>query len=85
MRMGLVDKAKDAAKVAVDAGKKGIDEAKDAGQTYQLKRSIGNLTEQLGHVVYRQHEGESGLDAEVTRLVEEIRATKAELAAREQE
>ncbi len=83
--MGLVDKAKDAAKVAKDAAQKGLDDAKDAGQAYQLKRSIGNLNEQLGHVVFRQHEGESGLDAEVTRLVEEIRATKAELAGLEQE
>jgi hypothetical protein len=83
--MGLVDKAKDGANVAKDAAQDGLDKAKDAVQAYQLKRSIANLNEQLGHVVFRQHEGESGLDAEVARLVDEIRATKAELAALEQE
>lgn len=83
--MGIVDKAKDAAKVAKGAAQKGIDQTKDAGQLYQLKRTLGTQTEHLGHVVYRQHEGEAGLDAEVTRLVAEIRATKAEIDALEQE
>jgi phage shock protein A len=83
--MGLMDKAKDAAKTAKDAAQKGLDDAKDAGQVFQLKRNVTNLTEQLGHVVYRQHEGEAGLDSEVIRLVDEIRATKAEIQALEQE
>jgi hypothetical protein len=83
--MGLVDKAKDAAKVAKDAAQKGIDQTKDAGQLFQLKRTLSSQTEELGSVVYRQHEGEAGLDAELIRLVDEIRATKAEMAALEQE
>jgi hypothetical protein len=83
--MGLVDKAKDAAKVAKDAAQKGIDQTKDAGQLYQLKRTLSSQTEHLGHAVYRQHEGEGGLDAEVIRLVDEIRATKAQIEALEQE
>jgi phage shock protein A len=83
--MGIVDKAKDAAKVAKDAAQKGIDQTKDAGQLFQLRRTLSNQAEDLGHVVYRQHEGEAGLDSEVTRLVDEIRATKAEIDALEQE
>ncbi len=83
--MGIVDKAKDAAKVAKDAGQKGLDDAKDAGRLFTLKRSLSTQTEQLGHVVYRQHEGEAGLDSEVIRVVEEIRSTKAEIATLEQE
>jgi hypothetical protein len=83
--MGLVDKAKGAAKVAADAAQKGLDDAKDAGQVFALKRSATNLTEQLGNVVFRQHEGEAGLESEVTRLVEEIRAVKAEIASIAQE
>jgi len=83
--MGLVDKAKDAAKVAKDAAQKGIDQSKEAGQLFQLRRTLSNQTEQLGNVVYRQHEGEAGLDADVARLVEEIRATKAKIAELEQE
>jgi hypothetical protein len=83
--MGLMDKAKDAAKTAKDAAQKGLDDAKDAGQVFQLKRTVSNLTEQLGHVVFRQHEGEAGLDSEVIRLVDEIRATKAEIQSLEEE
>ena len=83
--MGIVDKAKDAAKVAKDAGQKGLDDAKDAGRLFTLKRSLSTQTEQLGHVVYRQHDGEAGLDSEVIRVVEEIRSTKAEIATLEEE
>jgi phage shock protein A len=83
--MGIVDKARDAAKVAKGAAQKGIDDAKGAGQLFTLKRSLSSQTEQLGHLVYRQQEGEAGLDSEVTRLVEEIRSTKAEIEALEQE
>jgi phage shock protein A len=83
--MGIVDKAKDAAKVAKDTAQKGLDDAKDAGQLFTLKRSLSTQTEQLGHVVYRQHEGEAGLDSEVIRLVEQIRSTKAEIGTLEQE
>jgi hypothetical protein len=43
------------------------------------------LAEDLGHVVVRQRDGESGLDAEVDRLVSEIRAARAEIEALEEE
>lgn len=79
--MGLMDKAKEAAKAAAEAAQKGLDEAKDAGQSFQLKRKLSGLAEELGETVYRQREGESGLDGEVDRLVEEMRAVKAEIAA----
>ena len=79
--MGLMDKAKEAAKAAADAAQKGLDEAKDAGQSFQLKRKLAGLAEELGETVYRQREGEAGLDAEVDRLVEEMRAVKAEISA----
>ncbi len=83
--MGLVDKAKGAAKGAVGAAQKGLDEAKDASQLFALKRSATSLTEQLGHIVFRQHEGESGLESEVSRLVDELRVVKREIAELEQE
>ena len=79
--MGLMDKAKEAAKAAADAAQKGLDDAKDAGQSFQLKRKLAGLAEELGETVYRQREGEAGLDAEVDRLVEEMRAVKAEISA----
>jgi len=79
--MGLIDKAREAAKVAAEAAQKGLDEAKDAGQSFQLKRKLSGLSEELGDTVFRQREGEAGLDGEVDRLVEEMRAVKAEIEA----
>jgi len=83
--MGLVDKARDAAKRASDAAQKGASEARDKAQEMTLKRRMNALAEDLGHVVVRQRDGEVGLDAEVDRLVSEVRAARAELEALEQE
>ena len=79
--MGLVDKAKDAAKRAADAAQKGAGEARDKAQELSLKRKQNALAEDLGHLVVRQRDGESGLDAEIDRLVSEIRAVQAEIDA----
>ncbi|MEW6583328.1 MAG: hypothetical protein AB1416_11280 [Actinomycetota bacterium] len=79
--MGLLDKAKDAAKKAQEAAARGLDEAKEKGQEYTLKRRQASLAQELGEVVFRQKEGEAGLDAEIDRLVGEMRSVKAELAA----
>ena len=77
--MGFVDKARDAAKKASDAAQKGAAEAKDKAHDYNLKRQVSALAEELGHLVVRQRDGEGGLDAEIDRLVSEIRATQAEI------
>lgn len=77
--MGFVDKAKDAAKKATDAAQKGANEAKDKAHDYNLKRHVSGLAEELGHLVVRQRDGEAGLDAEIDRLVSEIRAAQAEI------
>jgi hypothetical protein len=79
--MGLVDKAKDAAKRAADAAQKGAGEARDRAQELGLKRKQNALAEDLGHLVVRQRDGESGLDAEIDRMVSEIRAVQAEIDA----
>lgn len=78
--MGLVDKAKDAARRAADVAQKGAEEARDKAQELGLKRRSNALAEELGHVVVRQHDGEPGLEPEVERLVAEIRAVRAEIA-----
>ena len=83
--MGLVDKARDAAKKAAEAAQKGAGEARDKAQELGLRRKMNALAEDLGHVVVRQRDGESGLDAEVDRLVSEIRAARAEIEALEEE
>jgi hypothetical protein len=79
--VGLVDKAKDAVKRAADAAQKGAGEAKDKAQELSLKRKQNALAEDLGHLVVRQRDGESGLDAEIDRVVSEIRAVQAEMDA----
>ncbi|HWH14287.1 MAG TPA: hypothetical protein VNT51_06035 [Miltoncostaeaceae bacterium] len=79
--MGLMDRAKDAAKVAAERAQKGLDEAKDAGQKVTLKRRLTALSAELGDTVYRQREGEAGLDPEIDRLVGEMRAVRAEIEA----
>jgi DNA anti-recombination protein RmuC len=83
--VGLLDKAKDAAKKAQETASKGISEAKDKGQEYTLKRRQNALAEELGQIVFRQREGEAGLDAEIDRLVGEMRALKAEIDALDEE
>lgn len=82
--MGLVDKATDAAKKAADAAKKGAGYARDKARQMQLRRRMNGLAEELGHVVARQRDGEAGLDAEVDRLVSEIRAVRAEMESAEE-
>jgi hypothetical protein len=79
--VGLVDKARDAAKRATEAAQKGASEARDKALELSLKRRLNGLAEDLGHVVFRQRDGETGLDAEVDRLVSEMRAVRAEIEA----
>jgi hypothetical protein len=79
--VGLVDKARDAAKRATEAAQKGASEARDKAQELSLKRRLNGLAEDLGHVVFRQRDGETGLDAEVDRLVSAMRAVRAEIEA----
>jgi hypothetical protein len=79
--MGLVDKARDAAKRATEAATTAANDARDKAQELGLRRKMNGQAEELGHVVVRQRDGETGLDAEVDRLVSEIRATRAEIEA----
>lgn len=83
--MGLVDRAREAAKRAGDAAQKGASGARDRAQEMGLKRRQNALAAELGHVVVRQHDGESGLEPEVARLVSEIRAVQAEVEALDDE
>jgi hypothetical protein len=77
--VGLMDRAKEAAKAAADVAQRGLDEAKDAGQKVTLKRKYATLAEELGETVFRQREGEAGLDGEIERLVGEMRAVRTEI------
>lgn len=79
--MGFTDKAKDLAKKTAEAAQKGANEARDKGEKLMLQRKLNALAEELGHVTYRQHEGMTGLDDEVSRLVGEMRALRVEIDA----
>ena len=80
--MGLLDRAKDTARRASDAAQRGADTAREKGQELALKRRHNALAQDLGHIVFRQREGEGGLDAEVERLVGEMRALRDEIEER---
>lgn len=75
----FLDRAKDAAKQAGDKAKQGVEQAKDRGQEMSLNRKFNGLAEELGQIVFRQREGEGGLEAEVDRLVAEMRGVQAEI------
>ena len=79
--MGLVDKAKDAAKRAADAAQKGAEEARDKAQELGLKRRQNALAQDLGYLVVRQRGGESGLAVENARMVGEVQAGQAAIDA----
>ena len=80
-----MNKARDAAKKATDVAQKGATEAKDKAHDFNLKRQVNALAEELGHLVVRQRDGEAGLDAEIDRLVSEIRAAQAEIEGNHQD
>lgn len=77
--MGLLDKAKDAAKKVAETAQEGLSEAKDKGQEMVLRRKINGFAEEIGQIVLRQKAGETGLDGEIDRLVGEVRAVEAEI------
>jgi hypothetical protein len=79
--VGLVDDARDLAKRAGETAKKGAGAARDKAQELTLKRRQKALAADLGQVVFRQREGETGLDAEIDRLVSEMRGVRAEVEA----
>ena len=79
--MGRMDKAKEAAKAAEAAARSAAGDARDKGDELMLKRKVNSLAEELGHVTYRQHDGLTGLEGEVDRIVAEMRALYAEIAA----
>lgn len=82
--MGLLDKAVDAAKKVAETAQEGLADAKDKGQGLVLKRKINGYAEEIGHLVVRQKGGDTGLDAEIDRLVSEVRAAEAEIKALEE-
>ena len=79
--MGLSDKAVDAAKKVADVAQAGVAGAKGKLHTVSLNKKIKGLSGQIGVLVVRQKNGEAGLDAEIDRLIGEVRAADAEIKA----
>lgn len=71
--MGFLDKAKEKASQLAGEAKGKLDEVKD-------KRKADGLLEAIGRIVFRQHteRAEAGDEAEIARLVDELRALEAE-------
>jgi hypothetical protein len=79
--VGYTDEVRDYAKRAGDAAKDGAAAVQSKAKEYTLKRRKKALAGDLGEIVFRQREGETGLDAEVDRLVSEVRGVQAEIEA----
>jgi hypothetical protein len=79
--MGLLDKAKDAAKTVGEKAKEGVAAGQEKVGDMKTKKRIGDLKEELGGIVYAQRTGgaPANADAEITRIVAEITEAEAEL------
>lgn len=79
--MGFMDKLKDTAQKGVDAAQKAVDEGREKASELTLKRKFNSSAQELGVLVLRQREGETGLDADIERVMGEMRETAKELDA----
>ena len=80
--MGLLDKAKEAAKTVGDKAQEGINAGKEKLDEQKTKKRISDLKEQLGGIVFEQRTGagSADADAEIDRIVGEIQEAEASLA-----
>lgn len=80
--MGFLDKAKEQAGKLAEKAKEGAEAGKEKLGEVQTKRKIEGLLHDLGAVVYQQRTGQAGADsdAEIDRLVAEVKELEAQLA-----
>jgi hypothetical protein len=81
--MGLLDKAKEAAKTVGEKAQEGLKAGQEKVDEVKTKRRISDLKEEIGGIVYAQRIGTPPSDAEteIARLVAEITEAEAALAA----
>jgi predicted nucleic acid-binding Zn-ribbon protein len=81
--MGLLDKAKEAAKTVGDKAQEGIKAGQEKVDEVKTKKRISDLKEELGGIVYQQRTGGAAADAdtEITRIVGEIQGAEATLGS----
>lgn len=80
--MGLLDKAKEAAKTVGEKAQEGFEAAQEKLDETKTKKRISDLKEELGGIVYQQRTGTPppDADAEIDRIVKEIEQAEASLA-----
>ena len=85
--MGLMDKRKETAAKTADAAKGAAKTGQDKLEAQKFKKKIGELTEELGGIVFAQKTGadnpasDASFDASIDRLVSEIQEQEEALAA----
>lgn len=77
--MGFLDKVKETSKQMGEKAQQLAETGQDKFDGYKTDKQISTLKEQIGDIVYRGHTGEApaDADAEITRIVGEIRAAEA--------
>jgi hypothetical protein len=80
--MGILDKAKEAAKTVGEKAKEGVAAGQEKVDDVKTKRKISDLKEELGGIVFAQHTGApaANADAEIARIVGEIKEAETHLA-----
>jgi len=80
--MGILDKAKEAAKTVGEKAKEGVAAGQEKVDDVKTKRRISDLKEELGGIVFSQQTGTPVANADVTiaRIVGEIQEAEAHLA-----
>jgi hypothetical protein len=83
--MGFLDKVKDTATKGADKAKQGVKAGQEKLEDAKLKKKIEGAKTEIGGLVYEQRSGSAGpaTEAEIDRLVGEIKAAEEELAASE--
>jgi hypothetical protein len=81
--MSLLDKMKETAQKGVDKTKEAVNTGQEKLEERKLEKKISDLKEELGGLVYGQKIGSpaENADAEIERIIGEIKATEEELAA----
>ncbi|MEQ8834214.1 MAG: hypothetical protein RIB67_07185 [Miltoncostaeaceae bacterium] len=79
--MGFTDKLKDTVQKGKDAAQKAVDEGREKASELSMKRKFNSSAEELGILIFRHREGETGLDADIERVLGEMRETAKELDA----
>lgn len=78
--MGFLDKAKSQATKVAQKAQEGVKVGQEKLEDVQTKRKIDALMRDLGEVVFTQRTGGGESDAEIDRLVGEIRTLQEQAA-----